>query len=189
MSESDEQRLAGGFGGHGVEVVDLHDALDLAEEAVDEPEVPAGDAGDRGDGDALLGAACGTESPAASTTPSTSVSSQAPTGSSSPADPTSAVPQEPPSTAPTAAVQHLQLTVSGNIVTGDTGTVPVKLGQPVQLTVTSDVADEVHVHGADVGKDVEAGGTVVIDFVQNAPGRFEVELEKRKRTLTRLQVS
>ena len=44
-------------------------------------------------------------------------------------------------------------------------------------------------HGVDVGKDVPAGGTVVIDFTQRAPGRFEVELEQRKRVLTRLQVS
>lgn len=85
-------------------------------------------------------------------------------------------------------VQRLTLTVANGKVTGDTGTVPVRLGQPVELTVTSDVADEVHVHGVDVGKDVEAGGTVVIDFVQEAPGRFEVELEQRKQVLTRLQV-
>lgn len=85
-------------------------------------------------------------------------------------------------------VQRLALTVSGGEVTGDTGTVPVGLGQPVQLTVTSDVADEVHVHGADVSGDVAAGGTVVIEFVQDAPGRFEVELEQRKQVLARLQV-
>lgn len=88
-----------------------------------------------------------------------------------------------------AQVRRLTLTVVGDRVTGDTGTVPVKLGEPVELTVTSDVADEVHVHGVDIGKDVPAGGTVVIDFTQRAPGRFEVELESRKRVLTRLQVS
>lgn len=103
----------------------------------------------------------------------------------------------PPSAAPSASsstpaapdAQVLTLTVKGNTVTGDTGTVPVRIGHPVHLTVTSDVADEVHVHGADVSADVAAGGTVVIDFVQQAPGRFEIELEKRKRVLTRLQVS
>ena len=88
-----------------------------------------------------------------------------------------------------AQVQRLHLTVKGSSVTGDTGTVDVKLGRPVELTVTSDVADEVHVHGVDVGREVPAGGTVVLTFTQTAPGRFEVELERRKRVLTRLQVS
>jgi len=99
------------------------------------------------------------------------------------------VPTSPASSSAAADVQRLTLTVKGSTVTGDTGTVDVKLGRPVELTVTSDVADEVHVHGVDIGKDVPAGGTVVIDFTQTAPGRFEVELEQRKRVLTRLQVS
>lgn len=102
---------------------------------------------------------------------------------------TSAAASASPTATPGAEVQRLTLTVKGDSVTGDTGTVDVRLGRPVELTVTSDVADEVHVHGVDVGKDVPAGGTVVIDFTQRAPGRFEVELESRKRVLTRLQVS
>ena len=113
-----------------------------------------------------------------------------PTPGSSP-DPalTTTSPESTASAEPAADVQRLHLTVKGSSVTGDTGTVDVKLGKPVELTVTSDVADEVHVHGVDIGKDVPAGGTVVIDFTQDAPGRFEVELESRKRVLTRLQVS
>lgn len=131
----------------------------------------------------VVGCSAGTSSDASSSpfaaAPSSSLPVAGTSGGPAPTTPSSAVP----------AVQHLTLTVSGDSVTGDTGTVPVQLGQPVELTVTSDVADEVHVHGADVGKAVPAGGTVVLDFVQNAPGRFEVELEKRKRVLTRLQVS
>ncbi len=92
-------------------------------------------------------------------------------------------------TTPAADVQRLTLRVAGSTVSGDTGTVDITLGRPVELTVTSDVADEVHVHGVDIGTDVPAGGTVVLDFTQTAPGRFEVELEQRKRVLTRLQVS
>lgn len=134
---------------------------------------------------ALLAVACSTGSPAASSSGAAAAGTPTPTTTAAPDTPAS-----PAAASPVAPqVQRLNLTVSGNAVTGDIGTVAVKLGQPVELTVTSDVADEVHVHGADVGKDVEAGGTVIIDFVQNAPGRFEVELEKRKRTLTRLQVS
>ena len=127
---------------------------------------------------ALLAAGCASSPAATAPVPSAPVPS---------APVASPVPGLSPT--PTPEVQRLSVTVQGDSVTGDTGTVRVTRGRPVQLTVTSDVADEVHVHGADVGKDVEAGGTVVVDFVQQAPGRFEVELEKRARVLLRLQVS
>jgi hypothetical protein len=127
------------------------------------------------------------EAPSSPTTPAPSAAPTTPA-------PTTAAPTTPAPTtaAPTPAgpqVQRLAITVAGNAVTGSTGTVPVALGQPVELTVTSDVADEVHVHGADVSADVPAGGTVVLTFTQTSPGRFEVELEQRKRVLARLQVS
>lgn len=135
-----------------------------------------------------LATACSAGSDAAAPASSSPPTSSA--ASPSAATPSAVSPSaSAPTPSPTADVQRLQLTVKGSSVTGDTGTVDVKLGRPVQLTVTSDVADEVHVHGVDIGTDVPAGGTVVIDFTQNAPGRFEVELESRKRVLTRLQVS
>jgi len=129
-----------------------------------------------------LTAACAGTSPEAASSPEPASSAPAP---SVPA-PSAAAPSTAPS--PTPALQELELTVSGSKVTGDTGTVDVALGEPVRLTVHSDVADEVHVHGADVGGDVAAGGTVVLEFTQEAAGRFEVELEGAKRVLTRLQV-
>lgn len=52
-------------------------------------------------------------------------------------------------------------------------------GDQVVLVVTSDVADEIHLHGYDVSRDVEAGGTVGLPFTATLPGRFEVELESR----------
>ena len=55
----------------------------------------------------------------------------------------------------------------------------VSKGDRVALVVTSDVADEVHVHGYDISKDVTAGGTARIVFTADIAGRFEVELEER----------
>jgi hypothetical protein len=55
----------------------------------------------------------------------------------------------------------------------------VDRGDRVRLVVTSDVADEIHVHGYDVSQDVEAGGTATLAFRATIPGRFEVELEDR----------
>ena len=49
----------------------------------------------------------------------------------------------------------------------------------VVLVVTSDVADEIHLHGYDISRDVEAGGTVRLPFKATIPGRFEAELESR----------
>lgn len=141
----------------------------------------------------VLATACsaGTSSSPATPAPSSASSTSSASSASSTAPATSAPSSSAPSSAAPAApaARALTLTVAGGKVTGDTGTVKVRVGEPLELTVHSDVADEVHVHGVDVGKDVAAGGSVVIDFTQTAPGRFEVELEGRKQVLTRLQVS
>lgn len=55
----------------------------------------------------------------------------------------------------------------------------VEKGDRVVLLVKSDVADEVHLHGYDISRDVAAGGSARIAFEATIPGRFEVELEKR----------
>jgi len=55
----------------------------------------------------------------------------------------------------------------------------VNKGDRVVLVVKSDVADEIHLHGYDLSRDVEAGGTARLPFTATLPGRFEVELEQR----------
>jgi len=55
----------------------------------------------------------------------------------------------------------------------------VDQGDRVRLVVTSDVADEIHLHGYDVSRDVAAGGIVTLAFRASIPGRFEAELEER----------
>lgn len=64
----------------------------------------------------------------------------------------------------------------------------VKNGDRVVLTVRSDVADEVHLHGYDISRDVAAGGTARIRFRAAVPGRFEVELEQRGVQIAELTV-
>ena len=53
----------------------------------------------------------------------------------------------------------------------------------------SDVSDEVHVHGYDIMKDVEAGGSVSFDFPATIEGVFEAELEGRKEQILELTVN
>ena len=72
---------------------------------------------------------------------------------------------------------------------GGVQTKDVPLGQEVTLNVTSDVADEVHVHGYDKKADVEAGGSVSITFIADIPGQFEVELEDAHLKIVELRVS
>ena len=55
----------------------------------------------------------------------------------------------------------------------------VNKGDKVVLVVTSDVADEIHLHGYDLKTDVTAGGTARLPFTATIPGRFEAELESR----------
>jgi Cu-Zn family superoxide dismutase len=62
-------------------------------------------------------------------------------------------------------------------------------GEDVRFEVTSDVADEVHVHGYDLMEEVPAGGTVSFDFAAEIEGIFEVELEGRKLQIAELTVN
>jgi hypothetical protein len=62
-------------------------------------------------------------------------------------------------------------------------------GEQVRFKVDSDVSDEVHMHGYDIMKDVEAGGSVTFDFPATIEGIFEAELENRKEQILELTVN
>lgn len=64
----------------------------------------------------------------------------------------------------------------------------IALGESVTLAVTSDVADEVHVHGYDMHVDLVAGQEGALTFTADIPGRFEVELEGAGALLVELEV-
>jgi len=50
-------------------------------------------------------------------------------------------------------------------------------GEEIRFRVSSDAAEEIHVHGYDLMKDVPAGGTVEFDFPAELEGIYEAELE------------
>ena len=62
-------------------------------------------------------------------------------------------------------------------------------GDTIKFTVVSDVADEVHVHGYDLMKDVKSGHPVTFSFKGDIDGEFEVELEGRKQQIASLKVN
>jgi hypothetical protein len=83
-------------------------------------------------------------------------------------------------TTTTAAPVTIRVLIKGGKPVGGIQRATVKKGQKVAIVVHSDVADEVHVHGYDLHKDVDAGGTVRIVFPATITGVFEAELEDRK---------
>jgi hypothetical protein len=62
-------------------------------------------------------------------------------------------------------------------------------GEQVRFEVKSDVSDEVHMHGYDIMKDVEAGSSVSFDFPATIEGIFEAELENRGEQILELTVN
>jgi hypothetical protein len=67
------------------------------------------------------------------------------------------------------------ITVKGGEPVGGVADVEVTKGDEVTLAVTSDAAGEVHVHGYEIEKPVEAGATVKVVFTADIDGKFEIE--------------
>lgn len=91
----------------------------------------------------------------------------------------------PPST--TLPAQLVEIVVRRGAVQGG-GTQQVPVNERVRLRVTSDTADEVHVHGYNHRFQVGPNGPAEITFIASQPGVFEVELEKTKKRLVSLDV-
>ena len=128
---------------------------------------------------ALAGCA-GTEAPEEETTASSSPAASPDAGGGT-ATASPAAPAE-------AAGQRIELQVAGGQVTGDSGRVPVPLGEPVTVVVTSDVPDELHLHGYDRTADLVPGRPAELSFDATIPGVFELELHDAGTVLLTLQV-
>jgi hypothetical protein len=81
------------------------------------------------------------------------------------------------------------ITVKNAKPVGGIKTITYKKGKPIDLTIASDTADEVHFHGYDVHKDVKAGGSVRFQMNATIDGEFIVELENHKQTLVNVKVN
>jgi hypothetical protein len=92
--------------------------------------------------------------------------------------PTSATPSSTcPATTPLPAGATLvTATVTGKVTTAHAQW-SVKLGSKVRIAVTTNAADEVHVHGYDKKQDTVPGCPTSIDLTASIPGSVEVELE------------
>ena len=126
---------------------------------------------------ALVLVGCGSSNGEGTTTTTTTTTSPS-SGSTSSSDTTST----------TVAGTLVEVTVSGGQVSGGVEHAEVEVGEAVTIRVTSDVADEVHVHGYDLFADVSPGTPAEITFTADIPGVFEVELEGIGLELVELQV-
>jgi len=108
-----------------------------------------------------------------------------------PADSASAASGSTSASAPptSGSERRLEVTFAHGKAGGDTGRVQVAKGTPVALVVTSDVADEVHLHGYDIEQELSPGTPVTLRFDATVAGVFEVELHEAGTVLLRLQVS
>ena len=111
--------------------------------------------------------------------------------SSSPAAPAAETPGPAARVSATPAAgsaQVVELGYRAGRVSGAAGRVEIALGSDVVLRVTSDVADELHLHGYDEKADLAAGTPGELRFRADIPGIFELELEQAGKQLTRLTV-
>lgn len=79
--------------------------------------------------------------------------------------------------------------IEGGKPVGGVEAIEVSKGDQVRFTVRSDVADEIHVHGYDLMKDVAAGGSVSFAFKATIDGKFEIELENAGEQIAALTVN
>ncbi|WP_419997942.1 hypothetical protein [Streptomyces boninensis] len=78
--------------------------------------------------------------------------------------------------------------IAGGKVSPKPGRTEVEVGARVELTVTSDVADELHVHGYDKAAALKPGKAVTIAFTADRSGLFQVETHSAHLVLTQLLV-
>lgn len=133
-------------------------------------------------GTLVLAAGCGDSSDETSTGATTADTS---TGAAA-TTPTETTPVETTPTKPEVTI--LRIVVQGARAEGGIGRVTVKQGTRVRLVVSSDAADEVHLHGYDLTTGVAPGRQGRIAFVAKVPGRFEIELEEAGTQIGELEV-
>ena len=134
----------------------------------------------------LTGCAAGQEQEGTAAAPASTPPASAgpsPTQAATSAPTAVATPSAPP------AVRTVAVAYAGGEVTGTTGREEVPVGEQVVLRISSDVPEEVHVHGYDLEAAVPAGGSVDIPLTAGIPGVFEVELHDSGKVLFQLRVA
>jgi hypothetical protein len=88
----------------------------------------------------------------------------------------------------TPTVRNLTVTVAGGKAVGGITPLTANKGDTIRLTIRSNVADEIHIHGYDLHQTVTAGGSVTFQFKATIDGNFVIELESRSEQIAALTV-
>lgn len=70
------------------------------------------------------------------------------------------------------------VTVVDGVVKGGPQQFRVRRGDRVVITISSDAADEAHLHGIDTSATIPAGGTGRLEFTAEDQGSYELELHE-----------
>lgn len=95
-------------------------------------------------------------------------------------------------TSPSATIQTnlktFSLDIKNKKLVAGPETIQVNQGDEVEIKVTSDEDEELHLHGYDKSLDLEASKEANLRFIANLTGHFEYELEHSKATIGALEV-
>jgi hypothetical protein len=122
----------------------------------------------------------------AAATGSTTQSTQD-TGATEP--PGSATPVNPPQPTDQPDQSNVKsIVVEGGEPEGGTQKLKFKKGDKVEIDVVSDEADEAHLHGYDIEKELKPGETAKFRFTADMEGVFELELHESEAQLAKITV-
>jgi hypothetical protein len=88
-----------------------------------------------------------------------------------------------PTPTPTATPKPPPLLTAGKVTT-----LTYDQGDTVRFRVRSDTAEEVHIHGYDISKDLEPNQTETVSFKASITGIFEIEFEGSGTQIAELKV-
>jgi voltage-gated potassium channel Kch len=80
------------------------------------------------------------------------------------------------------------IVVRGGAPVGGVAELEYEAGEQVRFRVRSDAADELHVHGYDVERELPAGRTVTVAFPATIEGIFEAELHGSGEQIAELRI-
>lgn len=103
------------------------------------------------------------------------------------AQPSPAVAPEPPPPEPRPT--YVQVRAKGLKPVGGVKKIKASKGETVRIEVRSDQADEAHLHGYDISKDVGPGTPARFRFTAKLEGIFELELEHAGEPIAELRVN
>ncbi len=134
----------------------------------------------------VLARGAGTDEDVTATTPTVPPAATTPEGGEPHRDPAAVAEERAPAPKPAPRVERVRL--RDGAPAGEVRDLVFEDGDMVRLRFSSNVADEVHIHGVDRYVDVPAGGTATARFRADGQGIFEIESHTTGTLVARLEV-